>query len=451
MRILLISPNILTSPYPVYPIGLDYVAGSVPREHEVRIGDMNIISREELAVILNEYDPEVIGLSCRNIDNTDAGDPQLFIDEYRKLVEWLRQRTGAIIVCGGSGFTIMPDRIFAELGVDYGVIGEGERFGLLVDALRNGREPDQVPGVITSPGAEVLPPPWGGKRIRQFRTDAAHLQFYLDLGGMLKLQTKRGCSFNCIYCSYPHIEGRKHRLIPPDEVARTALELQEGGAGYFFVTDSAFNSDIAHSLAVARAFKDAGVTIPWGGFFAPLKLPDDYFSVMADAGLCHVEFGTESMSAAMLKTYRKPFTVADVLAAHRQARAAGLHTAHYLLMGGPGETAATVSDSLDSLANLESLERTVFFFFIGIRIYPRTALYDIALAEGSINAGMDLLEPVYYQSDGIDRQGIEAMIAARADGRMNWVFGAGGVKGAATIRKLHTLGYVGPLWDYLVY
>ncbi|PKN48022.1 MAG: B12-binding domain-containing radical SAM protein, partial [Deltaproteobacteria bacterium HGW-Deltaproteobacteria-16] len=48
MKILLISPNTLTVPYPVYPIGLDYVAGCIPTEHQVRIADLNVLSLEAL-------------------------------------------------------------------------------------------------------------------------------------------------------------------------------------------------------------------------------------------------------------------------------------------------------------------------------------------------------------------------------------------------------------------
>jgi len=446
MKILLISPNTLTVPYPVYPLGLDYVAGSIGAEHQVRIADMNVLSLAALEEIVCDFSPEMIGLSCRNIDNTEAGDPLFFISEYRKLVVWLRERSTATLVCGGSGFTIMPDRVFAALGVDYGIIGEGERFGLLVDAIHNGREAAEIPGVISAGAPAELPGPWAGTPARKFHSDASHVDFYLRNGGMLSLQTKRGCSFRCIYCPYPHIEGKRHRLVPPDAVARTAMELQEAGAKYLFITDSAFNSDMAHSLDVARAFKAAGVSIPWGGFFAPLRLPSDYFSIMADAGLKHVEFGTESMSAAMLATYRKPFGVNDVYAAHSQARDAGLHVAHYFLLGGPGESAATVAESLD---NIERLTRTALFFFIGIRIYPHTALYDIALEEGKISSATDMLEPVFYQADGINRDAIEDLVTVRAAKRLNWIVGSGGDRSAATVRKLYERGHTGPLWEYL--
>lgn len=447
MRILLISANTLTVPYPVYPLGLDYVAGGIAADHQVRIADMNLLSLEALEVILRDFSPEIIGLSCRNIDNTEAGDSLFFISEYRKLVVWLREHSPALLVCGGSGFTIMPDRVLAALGVDYGIIGEGERFGLLVDALQKGLEPTQIQGVISpAVSSTKMPEPWTGKQMRAFSPQASHIEFYLNKGGMLNLQTKRGCSFRCIYCPYPHIEGKKHRLTDPAEVARTAIKLQEAGAKYLFITDSAFNSDVDHSLAVAKAFKGAGVSIPWGGFFAPLKLPSDYFSIMADAGLKHVEFGTESMSSAMLATYRKPFGIAEVLSAHKQARDAGLHVAHYFLLGGPGESAATVTESLD---HIEGLNKTVLFFFVGIRIYPHTALYDIALDEGRITPETDMLQPVFYQAEAIDRDAIEALVTARAGKRSNWIVGSGGTETAAAVRKMYERGYSGPLWEFL--
>lgn len=447
MKILLISPNTLTVPYPVYPIGLDYVAGSLSAAHQVEIADLNILNRDALAALLLDFVPDIIGLSLRNVDNTEIGDPLFFIEEYKELVLWLRARSRAVLVCGGAGFTILPREIFTVLDLDYGIIGEGERFALLVDALENEQSLSDIPGLLSHSSPAQAIAPWTGKQQRQISPSASHYQFYLDHGGMLNLQTKRGCSFRCIYCPYPHIEGKKHRLCPPDEVARTALNLQEAGAKYFFITDSAFNSDIAHSLAVAKAFQKQGISIPWGGFFAPTKLPDDYFKTMRDAGLKHVEFGTESLSVTMLQNYRKPFQPADVLTAHNQALDAGLHVAHYFLMGGPGESTDTVNETL---TNVDFLKKTVHFFFTGIRIYPHTVLYDMAITENKITADTDLLYPVFYECDGINYQAIENSILQKAGKRINWIVGSGGSAAAATVTKMHQRGYTGPLWEYLI-
>ncbi|WP_310601367.1 lipid biosynthesis B12-binding/radical SAM protein [Desulfobulbus sp.] len=446
MKVLLLSPNTLTAPYPVYPLGLDYVAGSLSPEHRVRIVDLQVVDRAALAGLLDDFAPEIVGISCRNIDNTDATDSLFFLHDYRELVAWLRQRTPALLVCGGCGFTIMPKRIFELLGVDYGIVGEGERFGLLVDALAQGRNPAEIPGVLVAGGTVAQPPPWRGKLYRRLPGRDEQSGFYVRNGGMLNLQSKRGCSFRCLYCPYPRIEGGTHRLTDPDEVARTAQGLQAAGARYLFLTDSAFNSDIDHSLAVAGALRESGLAVPWGAFFTPVALPAGYFEAMAAAGCRHVEFGTESLATAMLRAYRKPFRPPDVARAHRQARAAGLHVAHYFLLGGPGESAATVDESLDAI---EGLDQTVLFFFIGIRIYPGTGLYDHAVAEGKIDRDTDLLQPVFYEPDAIDLKTIEARIVDRAAGRRNWLVGSGGAAVAATVRTLHRRGLAGPLWEYL--
>ncbi len=74
------------------------------------------------------------------------------------------------------------------------------------------------------------------------------------------------------------------RLNSPDEVAKEARELQEKGARYLFIVDSVFNSDYVHSMAVARAFRRQGLTLPWGAFFAPTRPPDGYYKVWPRPG-----------------------------------------------------------------------------------------------------------------------------------------------------------------------
>lgn len=446
MNILLISPNTLTVPYPVYPIGLDYVAGSLSAKHQVKIADLNVMERDELAALLAGFVPDIIGLSLRNIDNTEAANPLFFIKEQKKLVAWLRERSQALIVCGGAGFTILPHEIFDELQADYGIIGEGERFGQLVDGLENNQPLTDIPGLLSATEQSKPATPWTGVQKRELELNN-HSQFYLEHGGMLNLQTKRGCSFRCIYCPYPHIEGKKHRLMDPDDVARTALNLEEQGAKYFFITDSAFNSDVGHSLEIAKAFIKHGVSTPWGGFFAPIKLPKDYFSIMKESGLSHIEFGTESLSKSMLQNYCKPFRPAEVSTAHNQAVDAGIHVAHYFLLGGPGESAATVDETLTMI---ETLPKSVFFFFTGIRIYPHTSLYRSALEEGKITKDTNLLEPLYYESDAISHKAIERQVLERGGQRINWIVGSGGNDAAATVSKMHERGYSGPLWEYLI-
>jgi radical SAM superfamily enzyme YgiQ (UPF0313 family) len=185
--------------------------------------------------------------------------------------------------------------------------------------------------------------------------------------------------------------------------------LQERGGRFLFLTDSTFNTDLSHSLEVARAFRKAGLSIPWTAFFAPFRVPPDYWRELKDAGLSHVEFGTEALSERMLASYRKPFRTADVFQCHEAAVDAGLHVAHYLLLGGPGEDAETLSETLD---RAEGLRKAVFFLFPGIRIYPHTGLYEAALREGRLKASDGLLKPRFYISEPSEKGSGAAVEAA---------------------------------------
>jgi radical SAM superfamily enzyme YgiQ (UPF0313 family) len=448
MKVLLLSANRVTTPYPVYPLGLDYVAAALTPNHQVQIADMNILGQAgALAESVNRFAPDIIGLSLRNIDNTDTTDPHGFIPDYREVVEAIRGCTPVPIVLGGAGFSLFPRKIMAALKADFGIIGEGERLADLLDALAQGDPAPDLPGVITAHGPENFPLPLAGNFQRQFHPDFQVLDFYLQKGGMLNLQTKRGCPFRCIYCTYPYIEGRRFRLIDPQQVAQTALALQHAGAKYIFITDSAFNADIDHSLAVAREFMRLGLATPWGAFLAPIGLPPRYFRTLAQAGLTHVEFGTESLSNRVLRAYGKPYDRPQVLAAHQAAVDAGLHAAHYFLLGGPGETAETLETTL---ANVAKLKKAVLFLFCGMRIYPHTALYDHALSEGQIDPSQDLLAPVYYQSPAIHSDDIISRVKAESRERINWVIGGGGDETGRVLTRLHDRGYTGPLWEYLI-
>ncbi len=223
MKILLISANTVRVPYYIFPLGLDYVAGALAGKHTLKVADINLSKKiDPLLAMIREFKPDAIGISLRNIDNTDVNDTRGFIQTYRGQIEAIRSVSRAPVILGGSGFTIFPKRLMAELKADYGIIGEGERLPLLLDAIEAGTDPSGIPGVITATGAEIIPPPIDEPFRRSFiGGDIA--QFYLDRGGILNLQTKRGCSYRCIYCTYPHIEGSDLRPVPAAEVAETAL------------------------------------------------------------------------------------------------------------------------------------------------------------------------------------------------------------------------------------
>jgi radical SAM superfamily enzyme YgiQ (UPF0313 family) len=448
MKILLVSANTVQQPYPTYPLGLDYVMNAISPPHKVICIDMNEVKENgAISAVLADLRPDVIGISIRNIDNTDATRTESFIGKISALIDTIRLHAQGVIVLGGSGFTILPGEFMARLDADFGIIGEGERFPLLLHALERQESVSGLPGIMTGKCPAVFPEPLPASFRRGVIPDHSYLSYYLKRGGMLNLQTKRGCPFHCIYCTYPHIEGRSLRFEKPAEVGQTARMLQEAGAKYLYITDSTFNGHYEHSLDVALAFKKAGISIPWGGFFTPTTPPPDYYRILADAGLMHVEFGTESLADPTLIAYGKPFRTEDVFTSHRLAADAGLHVAHYLMVGGPGENQDTLEETL---FRTERLDKAVFFVFAGVRIYPHTVLHTLAVQTRQIKDGDDLMEPTFYWSPALHRETVLNRMKDHAADRENWVVGSGSPRMHQMMSRLYARGHTGPLWEHLV-
>ena len=450
MKVLLVATNRLTTPYPVYPIGLDYVAGAITPLHTVDIVDLCCDGNgpDTLESRIRAFAPDIVGLSLRNVDTSDSINAQNFLDYYKEVLKIVRRSTHAPVVLGGSAFSIFPERFMEVLGAEYGIVGDGERLAQLLAALEKGDDASSVPGVIEQGkkmnGNFSL---WEGAVTRAFDKQRPHLARYLKQGGILNLQTKRGCPFKCIYCTYPLIDGSFMRCFEPESVGRMARELQDAGAKFIYITDSSFNADVAHSIAVAEAFVRNGVRIPWGGFFTPRHLPADYFRKMADCGLTHVEFGTDALCDTTLSSYHKPFKLEQVFESHRMAGDAGLFVSHYLIIGGPGESEQTLKETLD---NAEKLDRAVIFFFFRMRIYPGTFLHTIALNEGNPEYNDVFSRQVFYQTDPQWNDVMVRTVRERSHGRANWVTGSGGENMEKVISRMYSRGRTGPLWEKLI-
>ena len=129
MRALLISANTEKIPDPVYPIGPACVGAAARRAgHDVEAVDLCFAddARALVTGAIRDFAPDVVGISLRNLDNSAYPENSSYIDDYRSLMSWVRETSGAPVVLGGAGFTVMPATILEELHADYGVVGEGE-------------------------------------------------------------------------------------------------------------------------------------------------------------------------------------------------------------------------------------------------------------------------------------------------------------------------------------
>ncbi|EKD35322.1 MAG: hypothetical protein ACD_75C01955G0002 [uncultured bacterium] len=438
---LLISANRMMAPYPVYPIGVAHIMGAL-HHYGHRADHVDILASggyDLLEKRLQENRYDIIGISIRNIDNVDSCSPRELLVDITEAVHAIRKHSKAPLVLGGPGFSIMPERLLDYLDGDYGIVGEGEEaFPRLIDRIMAGEPPrqklfstkknlDTYPAVRPLYAADVTP-------------------YYISHGGMLNVQTKRGCIYGCSYCTYPEIEGKRLRYRDPRQVSEEIESLRrQFGARYIFFTDSVFNDPGDRYLEIAEELIRAGNTTPWCAFFRPQNLQRDALRLLKRSGMAAMELGTDAATDATLAALNKGFSFDEVIAINDAIVSESIPCAHFIMFGGPGENRDTVQQGI---ANLAKLHRTAVFVYLGIRILPGTRLHRRALREGLITEDTDLIRPSFYYSPHVDREFIDGRLRLAFRGKRDRIFPVAEREHHVTL--LHKLGHVGPLWDLLI-
>jgi len=448
MKLLLISANNERCPYPVFPIGLAFLVAPLEEAgHELAALDL-CFEADPLAAVaaaLDQHQSEAVLISLRNLDNVTWPDSVSYLPYLSQLVKICKGRSTVIL--GGSGFSLMPVEILADCGADIGVVGEGEELlPRLLDCLATGGNPAELPGVVL-PGITGFLLPRTVTRIGSPDRKLFDVARYLKEGGMANLQTKRGCPFSCVYCTYPLLEGQRIRSRPVDEIITEIRGLSDDyGVDYLYFVDDIFNYPVSFAEQLCSGMLAAGLKVSWSAFINPDFMTPQLLELMQQAGCDAVEFGTDSGSPTMLKNLHKSFTIEQVRSASQLCQAAGLDFAHYILFGGPGETEATI---LESFRLMDELAPTAVIAMTGIRIYPGTALQQTALKEGIITPDTDLLQPTFYLAPAIG-DCLADLVTTEAMQRKNWIVPGLEVNISNTmLEALRMFKVRGPLWKLL--
>ncbi len=456
LRVLLISANTEKLPDPVFPIGAAYMA-AVAAQHGHTVETHDLCFLEALQPALDEkldaVDPQVIGISLRNLDSSSYPLNTSYIDDYRALVAALRARSDAPIVLGGAGFTVMPDTIMEYLHADVGVVGEGEMaFPWVLQHLADGvplastaeyRCQPVNGGVLVNPVTRIKYLDVTGIPMRE-RFD---MDLYYQRGGALNIQTKRGCYFECIFCSYPLIEGSKVRMRSAQSVVDEIQLMREThGVRHWFFVDNIFNLPIRHAKDICEEIAARNLDIEWSGYLNPKFIDDELCRLMAASGCKAIEFGTDSGSASMIASLKKEFDADDLRRASVLCHKYHLKFCHSLIFGGPGETLQTVSETIDLM---EELKPTAVIAMTGIRVLPGTGMVEIALRDAQIDDDDNLLYPKFYISPNLGGELIDR-IESYARAHPNWIVPGKGIKtNIQVLQKLRERKIKGQLWRLL--
>lgn len=403
------------------PYGMACVAAAV-KEAGFDVKSVNLMTRSDEASVLEQtlesFPPDVIGISVRNIDDQCMENTRFLVDHVNPIITICRRMSKAPIVLGGAGYSIFPRSVLDYLNADMGIQGEGEAsFVELLRRIKKKRPYHDISGLYLRNGS-LSPIRTSQKNLDMFPFPAPEkdLHSHPDFDETqiwLPFQTRRGCPMQCSYCSTAAIEGRLIRKYSPERAVEALRKYTEAGFTQFFFSDNIFNLPASHAESLCDHIIQAGLNIKWRAIIYPNKIEERIIEKMARAGCAHVSLGFESGSIDILKNLNKKFTPQTVVNISKLFAKHGMSRMGFLLLGGPGETKETVSQSLefaDSL-NLEMMKITA-----GIRIYPNTKLARIAVREKIIPKDDTLLLPRFYLSPELKdwlRPFIEGWLADR--------------------------------------
>ena len=441
-------------PDPVFPLGLAFLSSALENSsHQYHMLDLCFVEDygKALDQAVADFQPEIIGLSLRNVDNVAYPNTHSYLPFYQRVVSHLRTITSVPILLGGSGFSLMPWAIMQDLQADYGIVGEGEvaliRF---LDHMEHGQFTDRLPGLISSRSnrsSEVITPERFSFNdfFAPSRNKLANEE-YLRFGGMGNVQTKRGCGFSCVYCTYPLIEGREVRLRPPKDVGEEIQHLYDQGVDTFFIVDNVFNFPPHHAKSVCREILQRNLKVNWSCYLHPQFVTESLLVLMKEAGCTGVEFGTDTGSASLLKKLGKSFSQEEVRRASELCHKVDLPFCHSLVFGGPGETRETIRDTLSLM---EEVSPTAVIAMVGIRLFPGTKLAEIAAPRDLILSDKTMLEPTFYLAESV-RPFVLDLLHGHAEDNKHWILPGSNVNIDRKLQeKLRRFGLKGPLWEHM--
>lgn len=443
VKLLLISVNKEKAVRPVLPIGMVTVAAQVLKAgHEVDCLDLCFEVDDETCVKkkIKDYQPDVIGISIRNIDSQSFLEPIFYSPLVLSVVEWSRsQKPDSIIVLGGAGFSQVPQELLQYTNADYGILSFAEKsMGLFMDRLSKGQSVDDVEGIIyiSTNGsvcrkeptfemdyANVEPP------ARQFY-DKRYFSFgYQTQNGSDKVvetvQSKKGCVLECVFCSNFVVDGTgvtlKSVQSTVDEIERIVQESEVSG---FEFVDSVFNLPLRHALNICREMEARKIYMPWTCMLNPGAVTEELVASMAKTGCKRIDFGTDSCSDPILKILKKKFTKEKIIRSHHIVEKFGIEIMHCVFIGNPGDTKEAIRETLDVMDQLvpnQKESKNHVYLSLGLRICKGTELHRMAIEQGVLRQNDDLGVPRFYVAPGIlESDDLLDEIEQRVVAHKNW-------------------------------
>ncbi|MBS0169197.1 MAG: radical SAM protein [Nitrospira sp.] len=427
----------------VYPIGVTYLADFIHRrkpEVRQRILDLSLFPESQRSQAIRDaaldFKPDLVCFSWRDIQifSPHEGDASLehafnfyFASNPIKRVAasfaglkqlyryyshiranlsypWLirKEFPKTQIMIGGGAFTAFADQLIEKLPEGtIGILGEGEDAILKVV---NGESLEQERYIIRE-GKQTRKGNQGSPALLDALTvDLPYLtsifpQHASYMDESIGVQTKRGCPYDCAFCLYPYIEGKRVRYRPPEMVVKDISQhYHQWGARRFWFTDAQFitgKEAYPQCTEILERILSEKLEIEWSGYIRTSLITPELAKLMVRSGVGDLEVAITSGSQEVLNNLHMGFKLERLYDGCRYLAEAGFKGKVILnySLNSPKETEESLLQSVESYKKVAAIlgEERVFplMFFLGIQ--PNTDLEHRLLEEGYLSAGYNPL------------------------------------------------------------
>jgi radical SAM superfamily enzyme YgiQ (UPF0313 family) len=281
---------------------LSSLAGNLDHHHHVAIADLVLAQsavRSTVERLVRAHAPDVVGLSVMTFQRATA----------RRIIALVRSLQPDVrIVVGGYDPSLAPEAwTHPDVGVDIIVRGEGDvTFREAIRALERGRGLDAVEGIWFRDGTLMRRSPprhiagLADGDVALPNRGARVLSGYTMLGRPIDVvETSRGCTFDCSFCSIIEMRGRNFHRFPIERVIADISDAVGRGTRSIFIVDDNITLDLPRFEALCEAIVEAGLQrvdyLVQGMTASMVAGGDRLAALMRAAGFRYVFLGIENI------------------------------------------------------------------------------------------------------------------------------------------------------------
>ena len=367
------------------PLGILYLAAYLEKnsDHQISIIDAQVeeLTSNQLAKKIQAISPDIVGITAMTFTLIDV----------IKVIEIVKKIDSKIkIILGGPHAHIYPKETLDLSGVDFVVLGEGEK--PLFELIKNINNPKKLKEIkniaFKDENKQIVI-----NECRDYNQDldelpfpARHLipykKYWSILSGnkiMTTMFTSRGCPYQCTFCDRPNM-GKLFRSRSAKNVVDEMEECLKMGIKEIFIYDDTFTVNKQRVMDICNEIITRKLKFVWDIRSRIDTVDEEMLKKLKQAGCDRIHYGVESGTEKILKVLNKGIHLDQVVNIFNLTKKIGISTFAYFMIGCPTETKNDILQTIKFAKNLNTdyVQITIFTPF------PATKIYYDALNQGVI-------------------------------------------------------------------